>query len=332
MDYTINIFLRRKWTDARFRFNSTHYNLTEISIDPHRYGDIWSPDLFFTNEKQARFHAITTPNHMIRINGDGQVFFSSRITLTAQCPMHLDKFPMDTQTCQLVLESFAYTTDIIQFHWSQEEKEEQKQINLSQFNLINTSHHERVKSYKSGDVQRNFTRLIMEFVLERDYKYFIIQTYIPSILIVSLSWVGFWISYDSVPARITLGLLTVLTLTTQSYSILQTLPRVSYVKAIDVWMSTCLIFVFLALLEFVLVNTSHRKITRRSIKGNAQLPRKANSAKEDDENHRIWRYNEIRASTVDKCARAFFPLAFLIFIIIYVSVYTAMSDVKYPHD
>ena len=42
-----------------------------------------------------------------------------------------------------------------------------------------------------------------------------IQTYIPTLLIVSLSWVSFWISIDSVPARISLGVLTVLTLTTQ---------------------------------------------------------------------------------------------------------------------
>ena len=34
-------------------------------------------------------------------------------------------------------------------------------------------------------------------------------------LVVILSWVSFWIDIDAVPARITLGLLTVLTMTTQ---------------------------------------------------------------------------------------------------------------------
>ena len=107
-----------------------------------------------------------------------------------------------------------------------------------------------------------FPCLEIRFVLRRDIGYFLIQVYMPSILIVILSWVAFWINIDAIPARVSLGLLTVLTMTTQSTGARGSLPRVSYIKAIDVWMSMCLIFVFASLLEFAVVNVISRKEVR----------------------------------------------------------------------
>ena len=73
----------------------------------------------------------------------------------------------------------------------------------------------------------------MKFVLKRDIGYYIMQLYVPSVLIVILSWVAFWISIDAIPARVTIGLLTVLTMTTQSTGARSQLPRVSYIKVSD---------------------------------------------------------------------------------------------------
>jgi len=56
-----------------------------------------------------------------------------------------------------------------------------------------------------------FPCLEILFILRRDIGYFLIQVYVPSILIVILSWVSFWINVDASPARVSLGLLTVLT-------------------------------------------------------------------------------------------------------------------------
>lgn len=90
--------------------------------------------------------------------------------------------------------------------------------------------------------------------------------YIPSIFVVLLSWMSFWLNVGAVPGRISLGVLTVLTMVTQSSGVNASLPRVSYTKAIDVWMATCLFFVFAALLEFAVANVLSRKDMNRGFK------------------------------------------------------------------
>ena len=93
----------------------------------------------------------------------------------------------------------------------------------------------------------------------RNTGYYMIQIFIPQILIVVLSWVSFWLDLEATPARISLGVLTVLTMTTQSSGVRGSLPKVSYVKAIDIWMATCLVFVFASLLEFAYINVTTRR-------------------------------------------------------------------------
>lgn len=56
--------------------------------------------------------------------------------------------------------------------------------------------------------------------------YYLIQMYIPSLLIVILSWISFWINMDAAPARVGLGITTVLTMTTQSSGSRASLPKV----------------------------------------------------------------------------------------------------------
>lgn len=112
----------------------------------------------------------------------------------------------------------------------------------------------------------------IRFILKRDIGFFLIQVYMPTSLVVILSWVSFWINVEASPARVSIGLLTVLTMTTQSTGVNQSMPRVSYIKAIDVWMSMCLMFVFCGLVEYAIVNVLSRKKPRPRPVAQATFP------------------------------------------------------------
>ena len=78
--------------------------------------------------------------------------------------------------------------------------------------------------------------------------YYLIQVYIPSSLIVIISWVSFWLNRGATPARVGLGVTTVLTMTTLMASTNAALPKISYVKSIDVYLGACFFMVFASLL------------------------------------------------------------------------------------
>ena len=83
--------------------------------------------------------------------------------------------------------------------------------------------------------------------------YYLIQIYIPSSLIVVISWVSFWLNRGATPARVTLGVTTVLTMTSLIGTTNSQLPKISYMKSIDIYLSACFMMVFASLIgEFLL--------------------------------------------------------------------------------
>jgi len=51
----------------------------------------------------------------------------------------------------------------------------------------------------------SYQRLSLSFRLERNIGFFLFQNYLPSVLIVMLSWVSFWINHEASSARVALG-------------------------------------------------------------------------------------------------------------------------------
>ncbi|XP_007669744.1 gamma-aminobutyric acid receptor subunit gamma-4 [Ornithorhynchus anatinus] len=249
MEYTIDIFFAQTWYDRRLRFNST---LKALTLNSNMVSRIWIPDTFFRNSKRADSHWITTPNQLLRIWNDGKVLYTLRLTIEAECLLQLQNFPMDTHSCPLIFSSYGYPREEIIYRWRRYsiEVSDQRSWRLYQFDFTGLRNTSEVLRTGAGD----YMVMTVSFDLSRRMGYFAIQTYIPCILTVVLSWVSFWIKRDSTPARTSLGITTVLTMTTLSTISRKHLPRVSYITAMDLFVSVCFIFVFAALMEYATLN------------------------------------------------------------------------------
>ena len=103
-----------------------------------------------------------------------------------------------------------------------------------------------------------YSCLTVDLTFKREFSYYLLTIYVPCCMLVIVSWVSFWLDPNAVPARVSLGVTTLLTMSTQTASINNSLPPVAYTKAIDVWTGVCIFFVFGALLEYALVNYASR--------------------------------------------------------------------------
>ena len=91
------------------------------------------------------------------------------------------------------------------------------------------------------------------FYLKRRIVFYLYGFYLPVTLVVLLSWVSFWIDPTSTPARVSLGVITILAMGNFLHGG-KSSPQVSYATAMDVYVITCFMFVFASLLEFAAVH------------------------------------------------------------------------------
>ncbi|KAF8571181.1 hypothetical protein P879_00837 [Paragonimus westermani] len=272
MDYTIDFMLRQRWLDERLKSIAPR---KELKLKPITYmkNRLWLPDLFFRNAKSGFLHQITQPNYLLWLDSNSVITFSQKISMKLSCHMSLWNFPMDTQPCKLNIGSYGYAKEDLEFRWRKSNVykavdgasmnasswsaiEIRPGLEINEFTLISHDAYYCAAEYSSTG---KFSCLEVEFRLRRRFGFYLIYAYLPSMLIVIIAWVSFLLDPSAVPARVSIGLLCVLALITQSAAILTQLPRVSYVKAMDIWVFVCLAFVVSSLLEFAAANTLARK-------------------------------------------------------------------------
>ncbi|KAJ8923579.1 hypothetical protein NQ315_010158 [Exocentrus adspersus] len=325
--YVTDIFLAQSWRDPRLRFPENMSEEYRI-LDVEWLHNIWRPDCFFKNAKSVTFHEMTIPNHYLWLYHDKTLLYMSKLTLVLSCAMKFETYPHDTQICSMMIE-ISHTVHDLVFIWNMTDPlVVNPEIELPQLDISNNITADCTIEYSTG----NFTCLAIVFNLRRRLGYHLFHTYIPSALIVVMSWISFWIKPEAIPARVTLGVTSLLTLATQNTQSQQSLPPVSYVKAIDVWMSSCSVFVFMSLMEFAVVNNYMGPVATKAMKGYS----------EEDINMDINEYTGMerpRYSTVsqpqyetfcdgrsialciDQFSRFFFPFSFLILNVVYWSTF-----------
>ncbi|XP_047487839.1 glycine receptor subunit beta-type 4-like [Penaeus chinensis] len=211
MDYQVDLYLRQSWVDERLNHDDIKQPL-DLN-DPNLVKAIWKPEVYFPNAKHAEFQFVTVPNVLVRINPSGEILYMLRLKLVFACMMELSKFPLDSQVCTMEIASFSKTMKELNLSWKSDAPIKMyKNMRMPQFEMEEIVPTTCQESFQIG----NYSCLVAEFRMRRSIGFHLVQSYLPTTLIVVISWVSFWMDVDSVPGRTTLGVTTLLTVSSKS--------------------------------------------------------------------------------------------------------------------
>ncbi|XP_046962898.1 glutamate-gated chloride channel isoform X9 [Vanessa atalanta] len=306
LKYEVEFLLQQQWYDPRLRYsNQSHYDFLNAI---HHHEDIWLPDTYFI--MHGDFKDPIIPMHFaLRIYRNGTINYLMRRHLILSCQGRLNIFPFDDPLCSFALESISYEQSAITYVWKNDEDTLRKSPSLTTLNaylIQNQTIPCPIKASWRGNysclkVDLIFTRdrafyfttvfipgiilvtssfitfwlewnavparsmignyscLKVDLIFTRDRSFYFTTVFIPGIILVTSSFITFWLEWNAVPARVMIGVTTMLNFFTTSNGFRSTLPVVSNLTAMNVWDGVCMCFIYASLLEFVCVNYVGRK-------------------------------------------------------------------------
>ncbi|CAI4225552.1 unnamed protein product [Auanema sp. JU1783] len=320
-DFEIDLYMNEYWTDPGLAYSSLNPCQGNLSFDWTVLQNIWTPNTCFVNSKAAQIHSSPFRNVFLMVFPNGSIWSNWRIKSTGPCTMDLSKFPIDQIECTLTFESFNYNREEVHMEWNSIPIIQFKDIELPDFSMVRFNVSANKTRYAAG----YWDELSVNFLFRRRYGWYLLQGFIPTYMTVFISWIPFYLGPRAIPARTMIGVNALLAMTFQFGSIIRNLPRVSYVKAIDVWMLSGISFVFASLIELATIGYLTRdegRVNPSSSIGSIRW--KVPNVKEPTGKSR----NMTICENVDYWARIGFPFIYSVYNAIYWLVYmrSAMKD------
>ncbi|XP_054977066.1 gamma-aminobutyric acid receptor subunit theta [Sorex araneus] len=267
LDYTVSMYIHLTWKDSRLAYHETDLNLT---LSHTMLKKLWYPDCHIVNSRDNFMYMEPLENRMIRLQPDGTMQYGMKLTATVPCDIDLKNYPLDKQTCKLGVESYSYSSEDVTFYWNGNEKAVQisEDLIIPQFTFLGRKLEHKESSFYTG----SYMSLVLTFWMQRKLSGYILHIYWPLILLTITSWITFWMSCKCSTSRVTLGLSSTLILNSLSTFVRESLPQMTCIKAIDVYMAVCFFMVVLSVIEYAFINYVY--YNRRNIRGHNRRRRR----------------------------------------------------------
>jgi hypothetical protein len=275
-DVELDVLVR--WTDSRMAFDPEAAGTDRrVYVGPEAekfFDGLWTAQIVLANPVGQ----MGVGARKVTVHADGRMEISAQINSTLRTNLDYRRFPFDSQVLPIILESFAWNNTVVELVMDPDRTGFAPEFALAEWDV------EALDS-SVGDVLRvrdstPFSNINYEIRIQRQSGYYLWKIFLTVIIIVSLTWVVFWMSDERLGRRAGVSSSGILTVIAYQFVTTSTLPRVSYLTVADRVMTVSIITIAATMVVSVFVD-------------------------------RIGYENQAARLQVDRACRWIFPLAYL---------------------
>ncbi len=255
--YTLSGYILASWVDRRLAWTPSG---PDDNLRRYHPGDVWSPTLVVLNAtSRPEFYDIA-----ITARPDGMVNYSARLDVTLSANLNLRQFPFDAQALEVVIHPLRVNAGQVVFVKSADStwmtNEFSSYSPLASWRMLGMASRLNLVRILHG---AEISEMRFSIRLRRRWEFYLWKLCLPLFLMVCLSWAVFWVDSRDLANQVQIAVTTILTIIAFGLALSFTLPRVPYLTFLDAFFLTSYVFVFLAMLELMVVHVAHRSRRER---------------------------------------------------------------------
>jgi hypothetical protein len=211
--------------------------------------EIWTPPIETANMISHR-RSLSE----LTVDDSGRMRYVERTDTTVSADYSLRKFPFDTQTLEFQIEPFMPAAQEFTFAdqpASPTGNASGVDAGLAAWEIAELHYQTRQVEGEHGMPTRQ--QALFRFLIKRHSGFYIWKIFLPMILMASIPWAVFWYEVQDFSGQMSVPLAIILSMVAFQLAVAKDLPRVGYTTFLDAVFLTSFIFVFLSILEIVIV-------------------------------------------------------------------------------
>ena len=262
--FTVEMDVFVSWRDAELAFDAEAegaelqvYSGAEVT---ERRKDLWSAQIYPTNPVGQ----FSSGGQKLVVHPDGLAELTARVTATLRAQLDYRRFPFDSQILPVELESFPWNHEEVKLVLDEKHTGFEKLYALTEWEVegLSTSQYETTRV---RDIVP-FSNLNFEISVTRDSGFYLWKIFLTVLIIVSLTWVVFWMSGERLGRRAGVSSGGILTVIAYQFVTTSALPKVSYLTVADKVMILSVLMIAATMVESLLVDGLTRTNPERKLK------------------------------------------------------------------